>query len=64
MRANAEKLQRDLSGIAPVQIDPINVRGKTLYRVKLGPIASVQKADEVLERVIALGSTGARVVKK
>ncbi|MBL8713437.1 MAG: septal ring lytic transglycosylase RlpA family protein [Alphaproteobacteria bacterium] len=64
VRANAEKLQRDLSGIAPVQIDPINVRGKTLYRVKLGPIASVQKADEVLERVIALGSTGARVVKK
>lgn len=64
VRANAEKLQRDLSGIAPVQIDPISVRGKTLYRVKLGPIASVQKADEVLERVIALGSTGARVVKK
>lgn len=64
VRANAEKLQRDLSGIAPVQVDPINVRGKTLYRVKLGPLATVQKADEVLERVIALGSTGARVVKK
>lgn len=64
VRANAEKLQRDLSGIAPVQVDPINVRGKTLYRVKLGPVATVQKADEVLERVIALGSTGARVVKK
>jgi rare lipoprotein A len=64
VRANAEKLQRDLNGIAPVQIDPVNLRGKTLYRVKLGPIASVQKADEVLERVIALGSTGARVIKK
>ena len=63
VRANAERLQRDLNGIAPVQVDPINVRGRTLYRVKLGPIASVQKADEVLERVIALGSTGARVVK-
>lgn len=63
VRANAEKLQRDLQGIAAVQVDPITVRGRTLYRVKLGPIASVQKADEVLERVIALGSTGARVVK-
>lgn len=63
VRANAEKLQRDLQGIAPVQVDPITVRGRTLYRVKLGPIASVQKADAVLERVIALGSTGARVVK-
>ena len=63
VRSNAERLQRDLNGIAPVQVDQINVRGRTLYRVKLGPIASVQKADEVLERVIALGSTGARVVK-
>lgn len=63
VRGNADRLQRDLNGIAPVQIDQINVRGRTLYRVKLGPIASVQKADEVLERVIALGSTGARVVK-
>ncbi len=64
VRANAEKLQRDLNGIAPVQVDPINVQGRTLYRVKLGPIASVQKADAILERVIALGSTGARVIRK
>ncbi len=64
VRANAEKLQRDLNGIAPVQVDPISVQGRTLYRVKLGPIASVQKADEILERVIALGSTGARVIRK
>ncbi|HYD17979.1 MAG TPA: septal ring lytic transglycosylase RlpA family protein [Patescibacteria group bacterium] len=64
VRGNAEKLERDLRGLAPVTVDSINAGGRTLYRVKLGPIATVKKADEILERVIALGSSGARVVKK
>lgn len=62
VRDNADRLKDKLQSIAPVRIDPINVRGKTLYRVKLGPIDSVSKADAVLARVIALGNDTARVV--
>jgi rare lipoprotein A len=62
VRANADRLKANLAGVAPVRIDPITVRGKTLYRVKLGPLSSVSQADSVLERVISLGGDGARVV--
>jgi hypothetical protein len=34
-----------------------------MYRVKLGPIASVEAADKVLEKVIRAGQNGAKVVK-
>lgn len=62
VRANADRLKSSLDRYARVNIDPVNVNGRTLYRVKLGPLASVAEADRLLERVIALGSDGARVV--
>jgi len=62
VRDNADRLKSKLSGIAPVMIDTVNTNGKTLYRVKLGPIASVDEADKVLDRVIRAGNGAARVV--
>ncbi|MDE1152206.1 MAG: septal ring lytic transglycosylase RlpA family protein [Micavibrio sp.] len=62
VRDNADRLKSKLSGIAPVMIDTVNTSGKTLYRVKLGPIASVDEADKVLDRVIRAGNGTARVV--
>lgn len=62
---NAQRLKAKLSPIAPVVIEPMTTsQGKTLYRVKLGPLASVQQADSVLDRVLAAGGDGARVVHK
>ena len=61
--ANAEKLTRSLTKIAPTTIEPVTVNGRKLYRVKLGPIASVGEADSVLEKVIRINGAGAKVIK-
>ena len=63
VKDNAERLSRDLSKIAPTVIDPVTVNGKTLYRVKLGPLADLSEADAVLSRVAQSGASGARVIK-
>jgi rare lipoprotein A len=62
VKANADRMKEQLSGIAPVVIESVTVKGRQLYRVKLGPIESVDKADKVLEKVIAAGDGGAHVV--
>ncbi len=62
VRDNADRLKDKLTGIAPVLVDTIAVNGKTLYRVKLGPIATVAEADKVLSTVIRTGNSAARVV--
>lgn len=62
LRENAERLQRNLSGIAKTIVEPVIVNGRQLYRVKLGPLASVAEADMVLEKVTRAGNGGARVV--
>jgi rare lipoprotein A len=62
VRANAEALGQKLSTIAPFTISPVQVNGKTLYRLRLGPFDTVPQADAVLSRVIRSGGGGARVV--
>lgn len=63
VKDNAERLSRDLSKIAPTRIDPVTINGKTLYRVKLGPLADLAEADAVLSRISQAGTQGARVIK-
>jgi len=60
---NAERLTKKLVAIAPTIIEPVTVGARKLYRVKLGPIASVEEADGVLEKVIHAGMGTAKVVK-
>lgn len=60
---NAERLTAKLVSIAPTIIEPVNVNGQKMYRVKLGPIASVDEADKILEKVIRTGMNTARVIK-
>ncbi len=60
---NAERLSTKLSSIAPSKIEPVTVKGKQLYRVKLGPIASVDQADAVLDKVVRAGNDSARVIR-
>lgn len=63
VQANAQQLSQRLSGIARTSIEPVTANGRTLYRVRLGPLASVAAADAVLEKVIRAGGSGAKVVK-
>jgi rare lipoprotein A len=59
---NAERLAKVLIDIAPTVIEPVTVNSRKMYRVKLGPLASVDAADGVLEKVINAGQGAARVV--
>jgi rare lipoprotein A len=39
-----------------------HVNGIELYRVRLGPIGSVDEADRLLNRVVEVGASDARIV--
>ena len=59
---NASNLGNKLAGFGAVRITPTKVRGADLYRVRIGPMTSVQEADTTLTRVIGSGLTDARIV--
>lgn len=59
---NAERVKARLGGIGPVSITPVQVNGRELYRVRLGPADTVDQADQLLARVMDAGYSGARTV--
>jgi len=59
---NADKLTQILASVGPVMISPRQVQGKYFYRVRLGPLETVEEADRVLEAVIDRGYPAARVI--
>lgn len=59
---NAQRLGNTLSSIAPAQLSYVLVGTQAMYRVRLGPAASVADADKMLERVVAAGYPEARIV--
>jgi rare lipoprotein A len=60
---NAERLAKLLIAIAPTNIEPVTVSSGKMYRVRLGPLASVDEADRVLAKVIRAGQGTARIMK-
>lgn len=59
---NAVRLQARLSGVGHAQIQPANIKGQTVYRVRFGPLANVADADRLLDSVIATGQQDAKVI--
>jgi len=59
---NANRLSARLSPIGPVRVMNANVAGTDYYRVRVGPLASVDEADRALAQVIATGQQDARIV--
>jgi len=59
---NAQRLSNTLSTIAPSQLSYVLVGTQPMYRVRLGPAASVADADSMLARVVAAGYPEARIV--
>ncbi len=51
---NATRLQSSLGKIAKADVSLITVKGKKLYRVRLGPLKNVSEADRVLAKVLPL----------
>lgn len=61
-RDNAHKLSTRMRSFGPARVQEAAVAGKTFYRVRIGPVTEVAAADQVLERVIAAGYPGSRII--
>ena len=63
VQENAERLGEKLKSLGSVQVTPVNVSGRQFWRVRVGPIASVEEADRVLDAAIRAGGSGAKMLK-
>ncbi|HER26997.1 MAG TPA: SPOR domain-containing protein, partial [Rhodospirillales bacterium] len=59
---NANRVRARLYNVGPVRISPVLINGRDLFRVRVGPMASIDAADRMLERVIEAGYTDARTL--
>ncbi len=59
---NAERMRAKLGLITKANIAPANVGGRMFYRVRIGPIATVDQADQILAQVVAAGAGEAKIV--
>jgi rare lipoprotein A len=60
--SNAEKMKAKLAAVGSATITAIRVSGTNIYRVRLGPLGSVDDADATLARAVGAGATEARIV--
>ncbi len=59
---NAIRLQAKLSNLGTVRVTGTKLNGSDLFRVRIGPIPSVNAADQLLDRVVGSGFPEARIV--
>lgn len=60
--ANAHAVQDKLQSLGSARVIPVDVNGRTLYRVRLGPFASRAAADDAMPGVWGAGFPEAQVV--
>lgn len=59
---NAERVRQRLAQVGQVAVTPVEVNGRQLYRVRVGPLINVADADRALAQVIDAGYQGARTI--
>jgi len=59
---NANRVKARLSSFGDVNLSQVLVKGRDLYRVRLGPIENVGEADRVLAVVASAGYPEARII--
>lgn len=59
---NAARLSQRLASFGSANVTTATVDGRRFYRVRVGPIANVDQADAVLNKVIGAGITEAKIV--
>lgn len=59
---NATKLRQKLAHLGSVSTAEAIVNGKKFYRVRIGPLTTVARADDMLDKVHRAGISGARTV--
>ena len=62
IKDNAERLKERLSATGNLMISPIDRKGQTLYRVRVGPFDDVSAADTALAQVNGVVNIGAKIV--
>ncbi len=62
---NARQLQQKVAGItrADSRLKVSQSSGDTLYKVQIGPVASVELADQLYEQLVAIGISGGTLVR-
>jgi rare lipoprotein A len=60
--ANVARAQSTLTKLGPVEVKPVSVDGRQLMRVRVGPLASADAAEDVLVATVRLGFPASRVV--
>lgn len=60
-KANAENAVSKLHKLYTSEIGKMDAAGRTLYRVRVGPFPTKQKAQQILKQVIAAGHPDARI---
>lgn len=61
-RSKADRLRSQLVNFGPTQVSQTQASGQRFFRVRVGPVATVEQADRVLDAVIDAGHSTARVV--
>lgn len=64
LMSNAKRAEQKLSALGTVNIVPIKIKGKALYKVKIGPIMDKKSAELILKKTIGLGHRDAVMVKE
>jgi len=59
---NANRASAILANVGSVNISPVLINGRDLFRVRVGPVATIEQADMLLEQVIAAGYVDARII--
>lgn len=59
---NAHRLRNQLAYVGHASVSEAVVSGRRYYRVRIGPLASVDAADQALDKVIQAGHQGARII--
>jgi rare lipoprotein A len=62
VRDNARRVQSRIAPLGSVQVMTASVNGIEVYRVRLGPLESVEQAGRLLSRVVDSGYPEARIV--
>ena len=60
--SNAARLRDSLANIGQAKIVPAEVRGQRFYRVRLGPVASIEQGNRLLARIVSAGYPKARMI--
>ena len=62
IRDNALDLRSRLETYGPAAVTVVDLEGRRLYRVRLGPYDVLEEADATLAEVISNGYTDARLI--